>query len=198
MRIHSKDAFTQVIKHDKKAELRYLEGRLDDRRTVVRQQYGLLFVVEALAGRSFAKEIAAKLQLDEHGVAAMEKLETMLKAQRPILVGHNQFFDLCFLHQTFFGPLPPKLEAFESEVHSNFPRMADTKFMVEFGRHELAPDYNLRDLFTQVSFQTNPIIKIAAHTFGYAGNIDMSHDAGFDSKWARRSRQSLDFQGQRS
>jgi len=187
VRCYFRDTFMQVVKADEQAEQRFLADKLEERRKAVREQYGLLFVIEALAGGSFAKEITAKLRLDEPMAAIMEAAEERLKARRPVLVGHNQFLDLCFLHQTFFGPLPPTLEAFEAEIHASFPRVADTKFMAERGRHEMAPDFNLRDLFLRAKGAATPVIVAALGTPGYPPGIDRSHSAGFDSTWPGRS-----------
>ena len=167
-----------VVKPDAKRTL----GILEDRRKAVREQYGLLFVIEALSGGSFAKEVTAAIGLDEQTSIAMKRCEESLKAQRPILVAHNALFDLCFIHQTFFGPLPLSLEDFEQEIHANFPRLADTKYMVERGQHEMEPDYTLENLYLRVKDQTNPRIVAPPGLLGHQGRAHNPHNAGFDSR----------------
>jgi hypothetical protein len=73
----------------------------------------------------------------------MKKYEDQLKRQRPVLVGHNQFHDLCFLYEKFIGDLPSSLGDFKDQIRHLFPRLVDTKYLGSKGEHSMIADETL-------------------------------------------------------
>ncbi|KAK7744414.1 hypothetical protein SLS62_010138 [Diatrype stigma] len=102
---------------------------------------GLRYLFEALAGGSLPPRIqqhwACPAQ-PQQGPGAytgfnlnfdVTRCEEALRKSRPIVVGHNLFYDLVFIYRTFFGPLPDNLDDFLLEIHQLFPRIVDTKYL---------------------------------------------------------------------
>jgi poly(A)-specific ribonuclease len=143
-------------------------------------------VIEALAGGDFADEIPAKLLQTraesrvESSSQDMKRIEAILKKKQPIMIGHNQFFDLCFLYQTFIGSLPGTMDGFKREIHHLFPRLVDTKYLATRHNHRMHADDNLSELFDIMQKQSFP--QIYPET-GYGYVKESAHQAGYDSKF---------------
>ncbi len=110
----------------------------------------------------------------------VKEYQVKLKAARPILVGHNQLYDLCFIYRTFFGNLPDTPREFVTKVHGLFPRIVDTKYLAAREDHNMAPDNSLGDLYSSFKHQEEPRIVQDAE---YNCRKESSHEAGYDS-WA--------------
>ena len=110
----------------------------------------------------------------------VEAYESKLKTARPILVGHNQLYDLCFIYRTFFGNLPDTPSEFVAKIHDLFPRVVDTKHLAARDDHNMAPDNSLADLYSSFKHQEEPGIVQDAD---YNCRKESSHEAGYDS-WA--------------
>jgi len=106
--------------------------------------------------------------------------EKKLQKRRPILVGHNQFTDLCFLYATFFGPLPVQLDDFRKHIQYLFPRVVDTKYMATRNGHDMRPEETLEDLFESVKDQTIPFVEQPADFW----KSNSAHQADYDSKYS--------------
>lgn len=149
-------------------------------------------MIEALTGGDFAERIPSRwLVTPEDGVSLDEtssqlaqdikRYEAMLKVGRPILVGHNQFYDLCFIYRAFIGPLPSTSGAFSREIHRLFPRIVDTKHLASRGDHSMVADDSLAELFASVRNEEYPqLTQDPGFQYGYGRAA--AHQAGFDSK----------------
>lgn len=148
-------------------------------------------MIEALVGGDFAKSIDPQWLVTGKGKASLANMasklaqdlkqyEAALKAQPPILVGHNQLFDLCFIFQTFIGPLPATVDAFRREIHALFPRIADTKHLGSRDDHAMVGDENLEELFGSVRDQYTPVL---IHEAGFGYDRVCTHQAGYDSEY---------------
>ncbi len=118
----------------------------------------------------------------------LDDAEQQLKRKKPLLVGHNMFFDLCFLYATFFGPLPATLDEFGCGIHGLFPKIVDTKYFATHGDHDMMPAQTLDELYASANKQDIP--------FAFSGVTETrseprseekhrsmtSHHAGYDSK----------------
>jgi poly(A)-specific ribonuclease len=147
-------------------------------------------VIEALVGGNFAEEIDVEWLVGDLDAASRKQAlkdmkrnlatyEKKLKEHRPILVGHNQMLDLCFIYRTFFGPLPDKLEDFQRDIQFLFPRIADTKYMATRGGHDMLAENSLEEWFASLKEEIAP--KMTCQTlFGYLRRAP--HQAGYDSK----------------
>lgn len=86
----------------------------------------------------------------------LQESEKTLKSETPVLVGHNMFLDLCFLHATFFGPLPDTLEEFGRIIHELFPRIIDTKHILTHEDHDMMPTKTLDGAYDEAHTQEVP------------------------------------------
>lgn len=59
------------------------------------------------------------------------------------LILHNGFFDLCFLYQAFYAPLPSKLDVFTSDLAemTSVHKVFDTKYASERGETEFSATF---------------------------------------------------------
>ena len=152
-------------------------------------------IFEAFVGGSFASKINIQLVFPaNHELSATERIDMKKKLQRlekkrrdrpPVILGHNQFLDLCFMYQTFVGDLPATLAEFQMRARSLWPRLVDTKHMaLEFGfRREMNLGklhkalLDSKDSFTLKSevSSTTDLLCVSDET-----NV-AAHDAGYDS-----------------
>ena len=148
---------------------------------------GFRYVVEALVGGSFAKEIDPELLVDD-GIPAADKTAEMaqvrsrlilyedrIKKRRPVIIGHNAFLDLAFIHETFLHPLPADSVAFRKEIHRLLPRIIDTKYLASHLGFRVGK--NLEQLYTLVGQALSPITPEP----GFDAREGSAHNAGFDS-----------------
>ncbi|KAL2137174.1 hypothetical protein VTI74DRAFT_7721 [Chaetomium olivicolor] len=102
------------------------------------------YVIEALTGSAFADDLDSSLFLNPQPssvttpnhdspparlLLSLRLSQARLRRRRPILVGHNPLFDLCFIHEAFLGPLPADVASFRWRIHALFPRVVDTKYL---------------------------------------------------------------------
>ncbi|KAK0722799.1 ribonuclease H-like domain-containing protein [Lasiosphaeria miniovina] len=189
----------QVIELEVESDQRYWKQRLDRRQEALARQTAFRYIVEALTGGEFANEIDAVLSLGwpvgaNGGLPGVRErlraLEARLKRRPPVLVGHNQLYDLCFLYQAFVGPLPANAADFKTEIHRLFPRIVDTKHLASSWPPGAAKqpvagmvaDKNLGELYGEVARQALPSFW-SDHGFGYVAGPGSAraHEAGFDS-----------------
>ncbi|TEA22203.1 Pre-piRNA 3'-exonuclease trimmer [Colletotrichum sidae] len=132
---------------------------------------------------------------------ALLVLNDRLQMVRPVLVGHNQFWDLLFLYRTFIDDLPGSAGEFFTEIHELFPRILDTKILA-ISDQAIEGEDPLADIFDRLDvYNATPRITWDP-LYGYNHKAE-AHEAGFDSfmtasvlvrlghKLARQSR--LDF-----
>ncbi|KAK2604271.1 hypothetical protein N8I77_007215 [Diaporthe amygdali] len=123
------------------------------RKQAVAKQTGARLLWDAICGKPFADKIDSALIFRENSVEAMQlditlkKYERQLRNQQPIFVGHNLFWDLCFLHSMFVGPLPESVDAFRTITGEELPRIVDTKYLFTRGTDEMSPDLCLSECF---------------------------------------------------
>ncbi|KAK4156738.1 ribonuclease H-like domain-containing protein [Chaetomidium leptoderma] len=166
---------------------------------------GFRYVIEALVGGPFANAIDPELLMtdDHHNnnniqgdtnkkAAKLTQLrlnlrlyEQRLKKRRPVLIGHNPFLDLCFLHETFLRPLPPDAAAFRRAINKDFfPRIIDTKYLSsQVPGSRTGKNKNLEQLFYEVVNHKDfsPIVPEPGFDARNNGCAAAAHNAGFDS-----------------
>jgi poly(A)-specific ribonuclease len=154
------------------------------RKQAVVKQTGLRFLWDAICGRLFADKIDPDLIVGEDPVKIIQlkrdlkEYERRLRNQSPIFVGHNLLWDLCFLHSTFVGSLPEKVEDFRTSVRERLPRIVDTKYLFTRGGHEMLPDQNLAECFATVKTEKWPAVRPdPLHSY----LKPCPHQAGYDS-----------------
>ncbi|KAK4044601.1 ribonuclease H-like domain-containing protein [Parachaetomium inaequale] len=181
------NTFAEVVRWDQGA--RQLWDGEYKRRHDSNTNPGFRYVIEALVGGSFAGDIDPELLVDARIQGANRKsittqtrlnlqlFEDRIKQRRPILIGHNPFLDLCFLHETFLQPLPADAAAFRRETNQFFPRIVDTKYLsAQLG---FRTSKNLEQLYRLVVGQ-GPSLPIIPET-GFDARGGSAHGAGFDS-----------------
>ncbi|KAK4455931.1 ribonuclease H-like domain-containing protein [Podospora aff. communis PSN243] len=141
------------------------------------------YVVEAILGSDFADEIHAQIFCNpEASESALDKArsglkaaETGLKNCRPLIVGHNPLFDLCFLHETFIGRLAGDIKSFAGQIHKLLPRLVDTKHL------DIRPGHG-RSKFPKAlpKLQVEAVPKTLPATNDNR-DYQNAHQAGFDS-----------------
>ncbi|KAI8296534.1 hypothetical protein K4K56_003744 [Colletotrichum sp. SAR 10_98] len=111
--------------------------------------------------------------------AALWTLESKLQLQRPPIVGHNQFFDLLFIYQTFFDDLPASCGEFFANIYELFPHIIDTKLMA-IADQAIEGEDPLADIFDRfIGDVSRPSIGWdPAHGYSRRAN---AHEAGYDS-----------------
>lgn len=97
--------------------------------------------------------------------AELAKVTKILKEKQHVIVGHNLFTDLCFLYKTFIGDLPAGVGDFQSQIHSLFPFVIDTKYLATYNSDAMKPRVNLKELLIPVSIICPLILSLPAYDF---------------------------------
>lgn len=180
----SKPEFIQLIPYDKKREDAQSQKKVAWFDRSLTSQIGLRWVAEALCPnvhRVLPAELKAPNasgdlaaianggwiypsspipELKKNLIASkFEKTLHKLKAKRTILVGHNLFIDLIYFFTCFFGPLPDRVEEFQSIVGQLFPLVFDTKYLAD-KINDNSPHYrsSLEDIDRELSKLLIPVI----------------------------------------
>lgn len=120
----------------------------------------------------------------EAAVGFRRVIDVLTEAKKPV-VGHNLLLDL--VHTLSFLQLPPPTsDQFKSQLHSLFPTIVDTKFVVS-SSPELVSQCASTALgdthaaFDGPRFQDRPAISFPAGFGAYAEDKSRFHEAGFDA-----------------
>ncbi|KAL1900191.1 hypothetical protein Sste5346_002501 [Sporothrix stenoceras] len=179
--------FMQITeKNAEKEEKNQLEKTSNLERAIAFQR-GLRYIVEALVGGDFAKDVWSICQTnrgmdDKDWETILQDSESKLKKKRPILLGHNMFYDLCFMHSTFIGPLPNTFDEFDRIVHDLFPRIMDTKYILKRDDNEMMPSRGLEEIFVDTDHHPVPFT-LEGEVVHAARELHLAneHQAGHDS-----------------
>ncbi|PYH96974.1 CAF1 family ribonuclease [Aspergillus ellipticus CBS 707.79] len=184
----SKPTFIQIIDYDEKREKAIRDQRVHWVQERIRQQTGFRWIAEALAGGDLTnlEPFCFASLLNSQGIpkSALKEFSDGVKQQlrnnRPVLVGHNLFTDLIYFCRCFFGPLPDRVEDFQSMAHKLFPVLMDTKYMATHDCGSINPKSSLQEINDSLAAIPTPVIQIhPEHTKYDAQGID--HEAGYDS-----------------
>jgi len=139
--------------------------------------------VEYLISSKAADRPAAIAHMTTH----LKLLQEKLTREQPVLIGHNSLYDICFIYQSFFGPLPATIDKFGEEIHYLFPRIVDTKYLAgREGNHSMVGDDTLVQLYNSAQELALPkVVKDPQMPYVVRGGYgaDMApHQAGYDSK----------------
>ena len=177
-------AYMEVVELDTKENR--LAGRVKaQRKQAVIRQTGLRFLWDSICGQLFVDKIDPDLVVGEDPVKIIQlrkdvkEYERRLRNQKPIFVGHNLLWDICFLHNTFVGSLPDNVEDFRTVVRERLPRIVDTKYLFTRGGHEMLPDQSLAECFAAVKSESLPAIQPDPI---YSCLTACPHQAGYDSE----------------
>ncbi|PYI33958.1 CAF1 family ribonuclease [Aspergillus indologenus CBS 114.80] len=178
--------FLQIIDRDEKLEKAALAQKLESAHKRVWEQTGFRWVAEALAGGDLTflpQDYFSNRWADLHEPRQQlnsDQIKRRLQATRPVVVGHNLFTDLVYFCRCFFGPLPDRVEEFQSMIHGMFPVLMDTKYMATHDCGSINPTSSLQDLHNKLAFVPYPKTKLASQHTKYKGR-GISHEAGYDS-----------------
>ncbi|CAG2120203.1 unnamed protein product, partial [Medioppia subpectinata] len=119
--------------------------------------------------------------------------QCLVDARRPI-VGHNMIMDLLLIYHHFYQPLPNKLKAFKTSLHSLFPYIFDTKCVIFNEKKDLSElshifkNSSLGDIYTKLlddeivnSYTNLPKIEQLDDQNHKAIEKYSPHNAGFDA-----------------
>ncbi|KKK27003.1 hypothetical protein ARAM_007082 [Aspergillus rambellii] len=186
-----KPTFVQIIDYNEEREKAIRDQRVKWVEEHARRQTGFRWVAEALVGgdlsnldpHSFSILSTNNAQAGQRSYALKDfsdRLKERLKSHRLLLVGHNLFTDLIYFCRTFFGPLPDRLEDFQSLVHDLFPLLVDTKYMATHNCGSINPRSSLQEI--NDSLLQTPIPAISIHPqFAKYHTQKIDHEAGYDS-----------------
>lgn len=188
-RAYSKNGsrYMEITRRDPEADTNARGRAMDKRLKAIARQTGFRHIWDALCGGHFTSLIDAELIVgnDAELTVALRKsfweCETRLREKRPIVVGHNMLWDLCFLFRTFQGRLPESVDAFQKLVGEKMPKIVDTKYLFTRGDHEMMPDQSLEECLAAVKDEEAPRVK-APLLYRYLKAAP--HEAGYDSKLA--------------
>lgn len=186
--------FMQIVKGDPREELAFSRAKLAAFECAVKKQIGLRWIFEALVGGEldidpmlFAVDDQGQPMLvDVEDITCQLKgLQTAFKSKPPVLVGHNLFTDLAFLHALFVGPLPDSVVEFQQKLHNLFPVIVDTKFMATVEYTSINTISSLDEVYRKSEKQVKPIIRLHERHLerqeSYKGRGQL-HEAGYDSR----------------
>ncbi|KAL4903274.1 hypothetical protein BDW74DRAFT_169153 [Aspergillus multicolor] len=182
--------WVQVVDYDEKREITVGEMRVQWMTDRARKETGFRWIAEALVGGDLTHLSPNYFPGARGNTAPTEQCETLeefvddfkerLKAHRPILVGHNLFADLIYFFRCFFGPLPDRVEDFQSMVHEHFPVLIDTKYLATHDCGSINPISSLQEMNDSLLDIPKPKMRIHPHFARYeVEKID--HEAGYDS-----------------
>lgn len=117
-------------------------------------------------------------------IGLVEKRQT----ERPIIIGHNVMYDLCFLYSTFLAPLPESLDEFKTDIHKIFPALVDTRVLMMDVVHRDVIHTDLSEVYKKLDSQYYPHIdNIAVWGYNQKGlrGSGLAHSAGYDSSSSR-------------
>ncbi|KAL8777011.1 MAG: hypothetical protein Q9213_008040 [Squamulea squamosa] len=177
----SRPGFVQITARDQERQDAEKQQRAKTFEERLVRQVGLRWLVEAMHGGDLSainQDSFGQVFASRKGsiTSKLTSLRSRLEGHSTVLVGHNLFLDLIYLHACFFGPLPDKVEDFQRVIHNLFPRIIDTKYLATHNQLGMAA-FNLEELDQLHSQQAQPII---GHT-KYAAAFNTTHQAGFDS-----------------
>lgn len=188
----SKPTFMQLLVKDEDREQRIREQRMKRTQQLVRQHIGFRWIVEALAGGdltdldpSIFEYIIPSLPPRKNPESALkeffDKLKWRLKSRtRPILVGHNLFTDMVYFWKCFLGPLPDRVEDFQSQIHEVFPILMDTKYMATHDCGSINPVSSLGEINDSLAEMQTPQRRVHPDHQKYSIQ-KLEHEAGYDS-----------------
>jgi hypothetical protein len=112
-------------------------------------------------------------------------IQELIKARKPI-IGHNPFLDLLFIYENCIDDLPEDYLEFKHKVHSLFPVIIDTRYLVTRYEHifdkrgienivKKIKDKKLDEYVDIIQDQKN------GFAFYSSDNDKNFHDAGYDS-----------------
>ncbi|KAF7892109.1 hypothetical protein EAF00_008411 [Botryotinia globosa] len=187
-------SFMQVEKIDHDREARFKIEQLKKFNQRIATQSGARFIFEALCGGdltgidpmwSYTHDENAQPNTVDSSHAALEaelaKVTKKLKEKHHVIVGHNLFTDLCFLYKTFIGDLPAGVGDFQSQIHSLFPFVIDTKYLATYNSDAMKPRVNLKELLIPFQKIHMPLILLHEKHNTYGATNGNAHEAGFDS-----------------
>ncbi|KAL2851591.1 ribonuclease H-like domain-containing protein [Aspergillus pseudoustus] len=185
-----KPTFVQIIDYDQEREKAVRDKRVQWVRERAWNQTGFRWVAEALAGGDLShlnpnyfagiKANSSHAELSRPTAEFADDFKARLKAHRPILVGHNLFMDLIYFFRCFFGPLPDKVEDFQSIVHEHFPVLIDTKYLATHDCGSINPTSSLKEISDKLTQIPLPMMTIHPNFARY--NLHkVDHEAGYDS-----------------
>ncbi|KAF4553395.1 CAF1 family ribonuclease-like protein [Elsinoe fawcettii] len=180
----------QVQHLDQDQEDAIKRRKLRETQERIYRQTGFRWIVEAIAGRSFARiDWQSFIEYNDEGQiipanfdieARFQRCQHLLQNKPRPVIGHNMFLDLVYLYQTFIGHLPEKVEDFAYKINELFPIVVDTKYVATHECGDINPMSSLQQIAEQLDQQETPSIKTHKDFTKYDDYV-AHHEAGYDS-----------------
>ncbi|KAH8801489.1 ribonuclease H-like domain-containing protein [Xylogone sp. PMI_703] len=182
--------FLQLRKLSQEERMKRLEAEENRFHKSIVEQRGLRYLFNALTGDDLtgidpewycnnkSKTYEEDLKQTE---LKIKRIIKALKDKKHIIVGHNIFTDLLFLHRSFVGWLPSTISHFKQNIRFLFPIIIDTRFLATYNMDSMTPSANLKDLLFPFKKIVVPTILLDDKHRSYNISTDKDHEAGFDS-----------------
>ncbi|KAK3368073.1 ribonuclease H-like domain-containing protein [Podospora didyma] len=181
----------QIVHFDAKHEQKSWEQKLEARRDAVASDSSSKHLQGATAGRLRSTRPPTHRKSRQERTL-VHRRQSQSRPQRPRGTtqdepsgsdSHNQLFDLCFLYQSFLGPLPETVQNFKKETRKLFPHLVGTKHIASVSNTgTAASDKNLFELYRSFkSFGLPRIIAVNENLKNFwrqEGKMAHSHEAG--------------------
>lgn len=170
-----KPTFVQIMNFDEEREKAVRAQRMKYTKDRILKQKGFRWIVEAMVGGDLSDLNPDRLssimpQTQPASIpkaqwcSAVEFSKTRLKGRRPVIVGHNLFTDLIYFYGCFFGPLPDRVEDFQTKIHELFPVLMDTKYLATYDCGSINPVSSLPEISNCLRQIPVPRIGKSKHT----------------------------------
>lgn len=142
--------------------------------------------VDVTAAQRMKEEKATKRLAEFNEKIGFRRVFTLLEQAKKPLVVHSGLYDLAFFIDAFHCELPEKYDDFKTLVHTLFPDVYDTRYILE--RHpglweELDQSSSLKGLGQFYTFLCRGQFTKMTLALGFEKYIDeiYAHEAGFDA-----------------
>ncbi|KAF2218909.1 ribonuclease H-like domain-containing protein [Elsinoe ampelina] len=180
----------QVRHLDQDREDAIKRQKMKETKERIYRQTGFRWVIEAIAGRSFANiDWQTFVEYNEEGQiipanfdikARFQRCQHLLQNKPRPVIGHNMFLDLIYLYQTFIGQLPETVEGFASKINELFPVIVDTKYVATHECGDINPMSSLQQIAEQMDQHDKPTTNTHGNFVKY-DDYAAHHEAGYDS-----------------
>ncbi|XP_952039.1 uncharacterized protein TA14515 [Theileria annulata] len=157
------------------------------------QRNGVRYVMVYKTQMELLEEERKLLEEELEAINKQVGLRTLfdkISKNNKILVGHNCFYDILHIYQTFYGDLPENVEDFKKKWVQVFPTIFDTKYISEYYQ-QFTPHTTLKSLYNSFLPNQNVLNRFEISSLGTRGIVcgygnvlneaEKEHEAGYDS-----------------
>ncbi|XP_014248579.1 poly(A)-specific ribonuclease PARN-like isoform X2 [Cimex lectularius] len=158
---------------------------LSGKNICVETKNGTLVARRGVSQEQLHKEKQEKAEKEEETIQDAVGFATIIRriaASRKLIVGHNVLLDLCHMVHRFIDPLPEDYLEFKEMLHTIFPKILDTKYLVSEALSDLIPSSHLPGVVEAIMKSPFELPKIdAEENYSYEIQNEKFHNAGYDA-----------------